>query len=67
MLSTPRVESKADFADAPRRALVVTLQLAILLVVGIPLVALTQPFLPPFPGAVVLAVIVVLLGIAALI
>jgi CPA2 family monovalent cation:H+ antiporter-2 len=59
----PRVESKADFADAPRRALIVTLQLAILLVVGIPLVALTQPFLPPLPGAVVLAVIIVLLGI----
>lgn len=59
----PRPEAKADFADAPRRALVVTLQLAILLVVGIPLVAVTQPFLPTLPGMMVLVAIVVLLGI----
>lgn len=35
-----------DTADAPRGALIVGIELAILLVVGIPLVALTQPFLP---------------------
>jgi CPA2 family monovalent cation:H+ antiporter-2 len=38
-----------DLAAAPRRALLVTLQIAILLVGGIPVVALTQPFLPGFP------------------
>jgi monovalent cation:H+ antiporter-2, CPA2 family len=45
-----------DLAAAPRRALVVTLQLAVMLVVGIPLVALTQPFVPPLYGTVLLAV-----------
>jgi CPA2 family monovalent cation:H+ antiporter-2 len=50
-----------DLAAAPRRALLVTLQLAILLVAGIPLVAVTQPFVPSSSGVVVLAV-----GVAAL-
>ncbi len=35
-----------DFAAAPRRAFVVALQLAIVIVVGGPLLALTQPFVP---------------------
>jgi CPA2 family monovalent cation:H+ antiporter-2 len=39
-------DRKVDFADAPRRAFVVTLQLAIVLVVALPLLALTQLFLP---------------------
>src|SRR6266540_1862616 len=34
-----------DLADAPRRALLVTLQIAILLVAGAPLAAVTQPFI----------------------
>lgn len=47
----PKGESGLDLADAPRRVLVVTLQLAIVLLVGAPLVAITQPFLPGVPGA----------------
>ena len=43
-----------DLAAAPRRALLVTLQIAILLMAGIPVVAVTQPFLPGFPGMAVL-------------
>ena len=43
---------KIDLAAAPRRALIVTLQLAIVLLVGTPLVALTQPFLPGAPPIV---------------
>ncbi len=43
-----------DLAAAPRRALVVALQLGILLLVGVPLLALTQPFLPGGSGALVL-------------
>ncbi|MGK2962542.1 MAG: cation:proton antiporter, partial [Gemmatimonadaceae bacterium] len=39
---------KADFAAAPRRALVTVLQLGILLMVGAPIVAITQPFAPQF-------------------
>jgi CPA2 family monovalent cation:H+ antiporter-2 len=50
----PNIEGQLDLAAAPRRALVVTLQVAILLVAGIPLVALTQPFVSSVPGVVVL-------------
>jgi K+:H+ antiporter len=57
-------DRRVDFAAAPRRTLVVTLQLASILLVGTPLVALTQPFLPGVPGAAVLALAVVLLGVA---
>ena len=48
---------RTDIADAPRRAFVATLQVLILLLVGTPLVAATQPFLPPFQGAAVLVVV----------
>lgn len=57
-------DRRIDFAAAPRRTLVVTLQLASVLLVGTPLLALTQPFLPGVPGAAVLALAVVLLGVA---
>jgi CPA2 family monovalent cation:H+ antiporter-2 len=57
-------KGKVDFAAAPRRALVVTLQIAIVLAVGVPLVAITQPFLPPLRGVLVLVTIVILLGVA---
>jgi CPA2 family monovalent cation:H+ antiporter-2 len=63
-LALPAPQAKMDLADAPRRALVVALELAILLAIGIPLVALTQPFLPPFPGAALLAAALLLLGLA---
>ncbi|HEX7049484.1 MAG TPA: cation:proton antiporter, partial [Longimicrobiales bacterium] len=57
-------EGMLDLAAAPRRALVVTLQLAILILVGAPLVAITQPFLPPFRGALVLILLLAILAIA---
>jgi monovalent cation:H+ antiporter-2, CPA2 family len=44
-----------DLAAAPRRALVQALQLAVLVVVGVPVIAVTQPFLPSLSG--VLAVL----------
>jgi CPA2 family monovalent cation:H+ antiporter-2 len=50
----PTSGGELDLAAAPRRALLVTLQLAIVLVAGIPLVAVTQPFLPSIPSALVL-------------
>ena len=53
-----------DLAVAPRRLLVVTLQLAIVVVVGFPLVAITQPFLPPLRGGAVLLAAVSLLAIS---
>ncbi|HZZ84739.1 MAG TPA: cation:proton antiporter [Anaeromyxobacteraceae bacterium] len=52
-----------DLAAAPRRALVVALQLGALAMVGVPLLALTQPFLPGVPGAAVLALLLAVLGV----
>ena len=56
-------EGRVDLADAPRRALLVTLQLLILLLVGTPLVAITQPFLPGVPGAAILLLFLAILAI----
>jgi len=52
----------ADFADAPRRALLVMVQLLVMLTVLVPLLAVTQPFVPALSGAPVL---VLLLLVAA--
>ena len=57
-------EGAVDFGAAPRRALIVTLQLGIVLAVGVPLVAMTQPFVPALRGAAVFVGVVLLLGIA---
>ena len=54
---------RVDMAAAPRKAFVLTLQLAIVLLVGMPVLAFTQPFLPPFYGALILLLLVFLLGI----
>jgi CPA2 family monovalent cation:H+ antiporter-2 len=51
-----------DLAATPRKALLVALQLTILLVAGIPLVAVTQPFVASVPGLALL-----LLGLMALV
>jgi len=50
-----------DLANAPRRAFVVTLQIAIVMMVGVPLLAVTQPFLPRYQG-----IVIVLLALAGL-
>src|SRR5262249_4457896 len=57
-------EGKVDFAAAPRRALMVTLQLAVFLAASLPVLAVTQPVLPPFRGALVLVLVLTALGIA---
>ncbi len=60
----PTTESgRVDLAATPRRALVVTLQLAIVLLVGLPLAALSQPFLPGWVEALALAIVLVILGV----
>ncbi len=46
-----------DLAATPRRALLVTLQLTILLVAGIPLVAITQPFLSSAPALLLIGLL----------
>src|SRR6185503_19060437 len=57
-------KGKVDPADAPRRALVILVQIAVVLAVGIPVVAITQPFLPPHQGAFVLVVLTLILLVA---
>ncbi len=56
--------NRADLAATPRRALVATLQLAIVLVIGLPVVALTRPFFPAWLEAILLALVVLVLGVA---
>ncbi len=51
-----------DLGQAPRGPLIVAIQLAIILAVTVPMLALTQPFLPPLSGVVALALIVLLFG-----
>jgi CPA2 family monovalent cation:H+ antiporter-2 len=60
----PSAGRDVDLAAAPRRLLVVTLQLAILVLVGFPLMAITQPFVPPLSGAVVLIVLLIVAAAA---
>ena len=61
-LPTPEAR-KVDMARAPRRALEVTLQFAILFAVVALLMTVTQPFAPRIPGiAVILAAGLILLG-----
>ncbi len=57
-------KGKVDPADAPRRALVILVQIAVLLAVGIPVVAITQPFLPPNQGAFVLGLLTLVMLVA---
>jgi CPA2 family monovalent cation:H+ antiporter-2 len=57
-------KGKVDPADAPRRALVILVQIAVVLAVGIPVVAITQPFLPRNQGAFVLTLVTLVLLIA---
>ena len=57
-------KGKVDPADAPRRALVILVQIAVVIAVGIPVVAITQPFLPPHQGAVVLSLLTIVLLVA---
>lgn len=55
---------RPDLADAPRRALLAILQLGMAVLVLVPIVAVTQPFLPGPLGAALLAATVLSLGVA---
>jgi CPA2 family monovalent cation:H+ antiporter-2 len=57
-------EGRVDLDAAPRRMLVVTLQLGSILLVGLPLLAVSQPFVPAVPA---LSVLVLTLGILAVV
>jgi len=60
----PAPSGKVDFGAAPRRALLVTVQLAVVVVAGLPLLALTQPFLPPFGAPAIFVAALAIAGIA---
>jgi CPA2 family monovalent cation:H+ antiporter-2 len=57
-------EGRVDLAAAPRRALVVTLQLGLVLLTGLPLLAITQPVLGGAYAPVVFIALLVVLGVA---
>jgi CPA2 family monovalent cation:H+ antiporter-2 len=57
-------EGSLDLAATPRRALIVTLQLATLLLTGLPLLAVTQPFLGGFYAPALFGLLLLVLGIA---
>ena len=54
---------RPDLAAAPRKALLAIVQLGATLFVLLPVVAVTQPFLPGAAGAVLLVAVVLVLGI----
>ncbi|MEB2284088.1 MAG: potassium transporter [Polyangiaceae bacterium UTPRO1] len=60
----PRGASPVDLDAAPRRALIVTLQLGILLGIAVIVVAVTQPFLPSYPGPLLLLTLLAAFGLA---
>jgi CPA2 family monovalent cation:H+ antiporter-2 len=59
-----RAEGKTDLAAAPRRALLVTLQSLIVLMMGAPVIAITQPFLQGFTGPIIVLLLLGVLGVA---
>jgi CPA2 family monovalent cation:H+ antiporter-2 len=57
-------EGRVDFAAAPRRALLVSLELTIVLLVGLPILAITSPFVSSFAAPVFALGVLVTLGVA---
>ena len=56
----PIRQAGPDYGHEPRRALRLTAEIAIVLVVGIPIVAATLPFVPGYAGRIGLALLVLL-------
>ncbi len=59
----PRASSGTDLAFAPRRVLIVVLQLAAVIVIGLPVLVITQPMLPAWFG---LPAVLVVFGVVAI-
>ncbi len=57
-------EGRVDFAAAPRRALLVALELAVVLFVALPILAITQPFVRGYAAPLLALGIVVALAVA---
>jgi CPA2 family monovalent cation:H+ antiporter-2 len=60
----PRVTRGVDQARAPRGVLTAAFQIAIVLVLGLPLIAVTQPFLSAWPATIVVGSFLLLLTVA---
>jgi CPA2 family monovalent cation:H+ antiporter-2 len=60
----PGAPDTVDLGMAPRRMLLASMQLAGVVVAGLPLVALTQPFLPRYTALIALGIAVLVLGVA---
>jgi CPA2 family monovalent cation:H+ antiporter-2 len=60
----PIRQSGPDYGHEPRRALRLTAEIAIVLVVGIPIVATTLPFVPGYAGTIGLALLILLFAVA---
>jgi len=59
-----RTDGKVDLAAAPRRLLLVTLQVVTVLLIGVPVVAITQPFIRGATGPLVILALLIALGVA---
>jgi len=59
----PQPAKGVDQGRAPRRALTTTLQIGLVIAVGVPVTALTVPFVPPFGVLGVIAAYLVVLGV----
>jgi len=59
----PRASRGVDQARAPRGVLTATIQIAIVLVLGLPLIAVTQPFLSAWPATIVVGSVLLLLTV----
>lgn len=57
-------ENRVDLAAAPRRLLTITFEIAIVLMVGVPMLAFTRPFLPAGQGGALIALLIAMLGVA---
>ena len=55
---------RADLGAAPRRMVRLSVQIGVVLIVGIPTVALTLPFLPGYGGPALLGTLLLLLGVS---
>ena len=60
----PRRNAGVDLAAAPRGALVATLQLGVALATAVVVAAVTQPFLPSYPGLLLVALLGMAFGVA---
>ncbi|MGN6104180.1 MAG: cation:proton antiporter domain-containing protein [Kofleriaceae bacterium] len=60
----PGDPANLDLGRSPRTVIIATVQLGGVLIAGLPLVALTQPFLPGYTGAIVLLIALTVLTIA---